>query len=319
MSLPRAIYEPKGAAREYAALACNLYQGCGSGCKFCYVPSVLHKTREEFAACTEPRLRILAALERDAKKYAGTDEPVLLCFTCDPYPPDSIATAEALIILGKHGIASRILTKSGHSATVDFGILQQYDGRFGVTLTCCDEKTSCLFEPGAAHPSSRIESLAQARTRGIRTWASFEPVLIPDDTLRLIAECGASELLDEYHVGMLNHIGRIDPALVAKYGLDKIDWAAFAVQAVEALQKTGKPWRLKDALAKHLPEGMPRADGLWCASCGIPETDLKDDVNDTLGEDGLCADCSWFSKDNPYYAAWANMGAGESEEAGDKP
>lgn len=29
------IYEPKGKAREYAALACNLYRGCGHKCSYC--------------------------------------------------------------------------------------------------------------------------------------------------------------------------------------------------------------------------------------------------------------------------------------------
>ena len=33
-----AIYEPKGAAREYAELACNLYTGCNHGCLYCYAP-----------------------------------------------------------------------------------------------------------------------------------------------------------------------------------------------------------------------------------------------------------------------------------------
>ena len=30
------IYEPKGRAREYSELACNLYRGCTHGCRYCY-------------------------------------------------------------------------------------------------------------------------------------------------------------------------------------------------------------------------------------------------------------------------------------------
>lgn len=41
------IYEPRGEAREYAPLALNLYTGCTHGCVYCYVPSVMHTTREQ--------------------------------------------------------------------------------------------------------------------------------------------------------------------------------------------------------------------------------------------------------------------------------
>lgn len=37
------IYEPKGRAREYAPLACNLYMGCTHGCKYCYAPACMYK------------------------------------------------------------------------------------------------------------------------------------------------------------------------------------------------------------------------------------------------------------------------------------
>jgi len=30
------VYEPKGMAWEYAALAANLYRGCSHACRFCY-------------------------------------------------------------------------------------------------------------------------------------------------------------------------------------------------------------------------------------------------------------------------------------------
>ena len=35
------IYEPKGRAREYAALAANLYNTCSHGCRYCYAPAAM--------------------------------------------------------------------------------------------------------------------------------------------------------------------------------------------------------------------------------------------------------------------------------------
>lgn len=32
----KCIYQPSGAAREYGAWACNLYNGCTHQCQYCY-------------------------------------------------------------------------------------------------------------------------------------------------------------------------------------------------------------------------------------------------------------------------------------------
>lgn len=42
------IYEPKGAAKEYSELAVNLYLGCNHGCKYCFAPRCMFKTKEEY-------------------------------------------------------------------------------------------------------------------------------------------------------------------------------------------------------------------------------------------------------------------------------
>src|ERR1035437_1420571 len=63
------IYAPAGQAAEYAALAANPNHGCGHKCAYCYVPSVLHITREEFDAGAIPRADYLKHLTKDAKKY----------------------------------------------------------------------------------------------------------------------------------------------------------------------------------------------------------------------------------------------------------
>lgn len=44
----KVVYEPKGRAKEYADLAFNTYLSCPHGCRYCYAPSAMHKTRECF-------------------------------------------------------------------------------------------------------------------------------------------------------------------------------------------------------------------------------------------------------------------------------
>lgn len=254
--LPTAIYEPAGRAREYAELAVNLYQGCRHGCRYCYVPQVLHKSVAAFHSTCAPRPRILEALERDAAKYAGTDKRVLLCFSCDPYPPSatqSMTTRQAMYVLGKANIPFTVLTKAGLRGTRDFDLLQEYDGWFGTTLTLTREQDEKLWEPCAAIWLRRREALVAACKQGIYTWISLEPVIVPAQTLRLLDMCKA--FAHEIRIGKLNHLGHIDPELVKRYGLADIDWADFAARALEAVQATGKAYRIKDDLAKYLPEG----------------------------------------------------------------
>ena len=78
------IYEPKGKAREYSPLACNLYKGCAHGCIYCYAPSATYTDRKTFSDNPQPRKNILQQLEKDASKFTRDPRSILLCFTCDP-------------------------------------------------------------------------------------------------------------------------------------------------------------------------------------------------------------------------------------------
>ena len=62
------IYEPKGRAKEYAPLACNLYMGCTHGCTYCYAPGCMHKTSQSWHGEAVPRKDVLSLFEKDVKK-----------------------------------------------------------------------------------------------------------------------------------------------------------------------------------------------------------------------------------------------------------
>ena len=216
------IYRPKGAAREYAELAANLYSGCTHGCRYCYVPSVLRRSAMDFHSAAPPRTNVLQLLQKDIAK--GVIDRVHLCFTCDPYPAEgSETTRQALLMFRDADIPVSILTKAGLRATWDFDLLATMDAQFGVTLAWSSDEMRREWEPYAAPVWERIESLEMAKSEGIATWASVEPVIDPAQGLGAIA--ALLPVADTIKVGRWNH----------SVEANKIDWQEFARKARAAL------------------------------------------------------------------------------------
>jgi len=239
----RAVYEPTGAAREYAPLAVNLYRGCTHGCLYCYAPGCLRLTPEDFHASGRPRPGILEALQRDAKRRAGSRDPVLLCFTCDPYQPgeaDHETTREAIAILREHDIPVHVLTKGGMRASRDFPLLTGPGCAFGTTLCWTDDADRLHWEPGAASVADRIEAIRMAHALGIPTWVSVEPVIVPEQAIALIVDL--SPWVDEWRVGKLNH----HPLA------HEIDWGYWTLEMLRVLQTSGREYLIKESLRPYL-------------------------------------------------------------------
>jgi len=237
------IYEPRGRALEYAALAANLSRGCAHRCAYCFAPGALRMKRDEFHDRPVPRAGVLKALERDAARMAGDQRTVLLSFTSDPYQPcevDDGLTRRAIKVLKRHGLHVEILTKGGTRACRDFDLLD-HDDRFATTLTCDNDHDSLAWEPGAALPANRVEAIKDAKSMGLTTWVSCEPVLYPEQTLRLIEM--TAPFVDLFKVGTLNYHPR------AK----EIDWPAFALDVVSLLRRLGCYYYLKADLKEYLP------------------------------------------------------------------
>lgn len=130
------IYEPRGAAREYAELALNIYTGCTHGCSYCYAPQILRRSREAFAACVRPREGLFFALERQLANGDFGGRTVHLCFTCDPYPRDvdHTRTREVILLLNDAGCHVQVLTKNPTAALLDLDLLDESD-TVGTTVT----------------------------------------------------------------------------------------------------------------------------------------------------------------------------------------
>jgi len=237
------IYEPAGRAREYAALACNIYRGCDHACQYCYAPAATRRAAELFTH-PQPRADFLPALRKEAAARKPT-EPILLCFTCDPYQSldERLGlTRETIKILHGAGHAIHVLTKGGSRALRDIDLLGPQDA-FATTLTLLDDRRSFEWEPGAALPADRIATIREFHRCGIPTWVSLEPVLDPAIALEIIQQTHL--FVDLFKVGRLNY------NQLAK----SIDWAKFAADSIALLESLGKAYYVKKDLACFLPEG----------------------------------------------------------------
>ncbi len=223
------IYKPKGAAAEYGDYAVNIYTGCPHRCYYCFVPNVLHLDRETFHSFVDPRKDIVKELRRKLEREQITGKLVHLCFTCDPYPTgcDTATTREVIKALKEYGNHVQILTKGDRSR--DFDLLDGGDW-YGVTYSGADT----IDEPCALERSKRLFTLAEAKSKGIKTWVSFEPVVNPEQVLWTIR--ANHYFFDKVKIGKLN------------YWPSDINWTQFG-REVEALCKSlGLDYYIKDSL-----------------------------------------------------------------------
>ena len=223
------LYIPKGRAKEYGDYAVNIYTGCPHRCYYCFAPNVLHRERDKFHSCVEPRPGIVDALKKQLDREQITGKLIHLCFTCDPYPTgyDSSTTREVIKAIKASGNHVQILTKGDGSR--DFDLLDENDW-YGITF---DGAKHGIYEP-----SDRLVDLLSVKQFGIKTWVSFEPVIAADEVLDCIREC--HDFIDKAKIGKLN------------YFPSSINWKQFGQEAEALCLELGIDYYIKDDLRKEM-------------------------------------------------------------------
>lgn len=223
------LYVPKGKAKEYGEYAVNIYTGCPHRCYYCFAPSVLHRKKEEFHTHVEPRPGIVDALKKQLERESVTGKLIHLCFTCDPYPNghDTSVTRDVIKVIKETGNHVQILTKGDGSR--DFDLLDGNDW-YGVTI-------DGLY-PGPYPTGFRLGDLSYAKSQGIKTWCSFEPVVDAEAVMRIIQKY--SGLMDKIKIGKLNY-----------YPSD-IDWARFGREVEDLCKRLGIDYYIKESLRKEM-------------------------------------------------------------------
>ena len=240
----KAIHRPKGVIQD-SELILNPFSGCSHNCWYCYIK---RRYRRELPYQEPAKGASLKKIKNELEVLHRNNDKmsVLISDFGDPY---DCGRKPTITLFGEHWHLRsvleefkrfdhpfRILTKGGTRAIRDFDLYGPND-EFGCTLTCDNDTDSKKNEPGAALPEDRINALKEAYQRGIRTWVNFEPVLFPEQTLRLIER--THPFVSYYSVGKLNHF----PLEEAK-----IDWRKFRKDAETLLQSHGVNYYVKHEL-----------------------------------------------------------------------
>jgi DNA repair photolyase len=235
------VYEPKGRAREYSELACNLYRGCTHGCRYCYAPACMRTTSGKWHMQAEPRKDVLKLLEKDASRLQGDKRSILFCFLCDPYQPierTERLTRQAIEILLKHRLNNQILTKGSADLILDdLELFKKARTKLGITLSYTDDAIRKDWEPHASPVNDRLNILKEAHKAGIYTWVSLEPVIDPEQALSVIQS--AHRNVDFWKIGKLNHMKKHE---------ETVDWAKFLTDVETLLKKLGATYYIKKDL-----------------------------------------------------------------------
>jgi DNA repair photolyase len=236
----KVIYEPKGKAKEYSDLAVNLYNGCSHGCTYCYAPGVIKRNRDDFTNNVTARKDVISKLIEDCIKYKeiGDNREVLLSFTSDPYQSaelDMNLTQKAAMLFNKYGVKYKILTKN-ELIMRDRYLLSLKNCKIGMTIIFDNDGKRLQYEPGASTIEERITVLKYFHDEGFYTWVSMEPVIDPDEALRLIPRIS---FVDMIKVGKLNYVK------------NDVDWTLFYYNVIKVLKLAGVNYYIKEDLRKY--------------------------------------------------------------------
>jgi DNA repair photolyase len=197
-----------------------------------------------------PRKDVLRGIEKDLRerKY---EKQIMLSFIGDVYcdnTDNSQTTRDALILLNAYEAPVAVLTKGISKSLRDIDVFKAFGNRIAVgsTLTFMDEEKSKEWESGADLPLKRLETLRILHEKGIRTFASFEPSLDPQESLKLIRATLADNSVDHYKIGKVNNYKGMDRG---------VNWTEYLKEALSLLRGANKQIYVKTGI-RAMVEGI---------------------------------------------------------------
>lgn len=205
----KALYTPKGAAREYAAVGCNFYNGCPHDCLYCYLKrgvlsKTLGKTEVSLKKCFADENDALFVFKHECEKHIDhlRKTGVFFSFSTDPMLREThMLTLKAAKFALQCGIPVKILTKCANvplSANIILNDIEKEKRpllAIGFTLTGRDD-----MEPYADSNAERIDSMKRVKELGFRTFASIEPIIDFNSSFRMIEQ--SAKFCDLFKIGL---------------------------------------------------------------------------------------------------------------------
>jgi DNA repair photolyase len=238
------IYIPSGKAAEYSPLALNYFRGCTHGCTYCYATKMIKRYDKNFSPGTITHNKNFSEFENSCKKFQGCNKQILLQFMSDSYCGyGHDITTKILEILLKYKFKVNILSKGGFRILKDLGLFKEFgkDIIIGCSLTFDNNFDSFRFEPDAAEPGERIETLKILQNNNIRTWASFEPVIFPEQTYTLLKKIHSNVEFAKF--GKINYDSFLEK---------KVNWNTFLKSIIERCNNYKLPFYIKESLQPFL-------------------------------------------------------------------
>lgn len=235
---------------EYATDQITVYRYCPYGCKYCYV------WRSKLFSSRVQRGRYDPVEE--AEKYLRIEDKrtIVVSFVSDPYPPDEVEKRITRRVLEKlfqshHRIM--VLTKNPViPVMLDLDLfVNGNDMWLGSTIVVLDGFDAGVFEPKAPNPWLRLWSLKYAKSKGVKTWLSIEPI-IPwkTDPVDIIEE--TKDFIDYYVLGALNYSKQLG-YVFSKESMKEY-YQYIVPKAIKLLEKYGKQFFIKKELRRYLEE-----------------------------------------------------------------
>lgn len=256
----KVIYQPTGAAREYARWACNLYNGCPHGCSYCYckrgvMANVIGKDVPTLKAgagkdTKEAFRTFYKELHKYEEQIKAEGESLFFSFSTDPMCDAEVdLTMQCVQECVIEKVPVQILTKATAWIDNEDYLAQLREWRkfvtIGFTLTGHDE-----LEPNAPTNEERIRAMHRLFNypNVIRQFASIEPVVDFKSSIRMIQY--TYDCCPEFRIGLMSGVDKDK-----QYDLNECE--RFVKRVTNFQREIGFKlvWKnsIKEYYTKHLP------------------------------------------------------------------
>jgi DNA repair photolyase len=201
------VYKPNGKAGEYAKYAANFFNGCPGKCEYCYnqkgpFAATLGGDEAIIKKSLGSSENAIALFRKDIENAALCGElrsyqehGIFFSFVSDPWTPEATETTLAAIaVCSEYNIPVITLSKFVGNIKKNAANLPSR-GMYGFSLTMADE-----LEPGTSSHAERIKALKTLHQEGLCTWASIEPIITIELSIKAIRE--ALPFCQHFRIGL---------------------------------------------------------------------------------------------------------------------